>query len=488
MQRPPVIINQNTDRNVLDTDRVGRLLFILAMPAFLGMFVQTLYNVVNTIFIGHAVDTAGNPIGMVAIAGLSIVFPIQMLFMGIGMMVGMGGTSLISRFIGSGEKEKAERALGNGITCIVILSLVITAIILPNINGFLRLIGASKEVLPYAREYLTIIVSATVFNLVGLTLLNFVRAEGNARVGMIANIIGATLNIILDSIFILWLKMGVTGAALGTVIAQIVALIYLGMYYLSGSSYLKFRRSNLRLDMGILKGMFSIGASSFVQTVAGSLSAMFLIREVVSYGGDVYLSAFGIIQRVMMFATMPAMVTGQGVQPILGFNYGAKRYGLALKALKIATIASTSLSLMAFIILYTIPGPIIKIFNTDPALVAAGIKASRLIFLSMPVMGLVMVGATSFMSIGKAVQAFITAAARPVLFLIPAVLVLPRLLGLEGVFLSFPTSDFFTLILTVALIIPVINQFRRAGADDKGKPPEPLPAPRIPVENVRIDK
>ncbi len=477
MQRIPDTKNQKMTRNVLDTEHVGRLLVKLATPAFFGMFVQTLYNVVNTIFIGHAHDALGNPIGMKAIAGLSIVFPVQMLFMGVGMMVGMGGTSLISRFIGSGEKDKAERTLGNGITCIVVLGVLITAVILPNINNFLRLIGASDDVLPYAREYLTIIVSATVFNLIGMALLNFVRAEGNARVGMIANIIGAGLNIVLDAIFILWLKMGVTGAALGTVIAQIVALVYLSSYYLSGSSYLKFHRSNLKLDPAILKGMFSIGASSFVQTVAGSTSAMFLMRQVITYGGDIYLAAFGIIMRVMMFATMPAMVTGQGVQPILGFNYGARRFGLALKALKIATMASTALSLVGFIFLYAIPGPIIKIFNTDPALVAAGIKASHLIFWSMPLMGLVMVGATSFMSIGKAKQAFILALARPVLFLIPAVLIMPRLLGIEGVFLSFPTADFFALILTVVLIIPVIRQFRRAAAEQAGQPPGFVPAP-----------
>jgi putative MATE family efflux protein len=490
MRRMPDTIKPLQDRNVLDTDHVGRLLVKLATPAFFGMFVQTLYNVINTIFIGHAVDTAGHPIGMVAIAGLSIVFPVQMLFMGVGMMVGMGGTSLISRFIGSGDKDKAERTLGNGITCVIILSVLITAVILPNINGFLRLIGASSEVLPYARDYLTIIVSATVFNILGMTLLNFVRAEGNARVGMIANIIGAGLNIVLDAIFILWLKMGVTGAALGTVIGQITALIYLCTYYYSRSSYLNFHRKNLRLDAGIMKGMFAIGASSFVQTVAGSMSAMFLIREVVSYGGDIYLSAFGIIQRVMMFAIMPAMVIGQGVQPILGFNYGARRFGLALKALKIATIASTTLSLLAFAILYTIPGPIIKIFNTDPALVEAGIRASRLIFWSMPLMGLVMVGATSFMSIGKAVQAFITAAARPVLFLIPAVLVLPRLLGLNGVFLSFPTSDFFTLILTTALIIPVIKQFRKAAKEQQEEKPGILPPGGLleSVEHGRINE
>jgi putative MATE family efflux protein len=451
---------QNHNPNILDTEHIGKLLFTLTMPAFFGMFVQTLYNVVNTIFIGHI------PNGEIAIAGLSIVFPVQMLFMGIGMMVGMGGTSLISRFIGSRDNDRAERTLGNGITCIIILSVLVTVILLPNIDRFLRLIGASDMVLPYAREYLVIIVSGTVFNLIGMALLNFVRAEGNARVAMIANILGAGLNILLDWLLIVVLNMGVKGAALGTVIAQSVVLIYLSIYYLSKSSYLTFHPKNLRLDASILKPMFAIGVSSFVQTIASSISAMFLLREVVAYGGDIYLSAFGIIQRVMMFATMPAMVIGQGVQPILGFNYGAGRFSLALKALKLATIASTAFSLIAFAIVYFIPGPIIKIFNTDPALVDAGIRVSHLVFWSMPLMGLVMVGSTSFMSIGKAIQAFITAVARPVLFLIPAVLVLPRLLGLNGVFLSFPTSDALTLVLTIALIIPVIREFQRNAATE----------------------
>ncbi|MGD0779612.1 MAG: MATE family efflux transporter [Dehalococcoidales bacterium] len=471
------MVKQNHNANILDTEHVGRLLFKLATPAFFGMFVQTLYNVINTIFIGHSTN------GEIAIAGLSIVFPVQMLFMGVGMMVGMGGTSLISRSIGSKENDRAERTLGNGITCIIILSVLLMAVLLPNIDRFLRLIGASNEVLPYAHDYLQIIVLGTVFNLVGMALLNFVRAEGNARVGMIANILGAGLNIVLDWIFIIELNMSVRGAALGTVIAQVVVLIYLSFYYLAKNSYLQFRVKNMRLEASILKPMFSIGVASFVQTAASSISAMFMLSTVVAYGGDIYLAAFGIIQRVMMFATMPAMVTGQGVQPILGFNYGAKRYKLALKALKIATIASTCFSLFSFAILYFIPGLVIKIFNTDPALVDAGIRASRLVFLSMPLMGLVMVGSTSFMSIGKAVQAFVTAVARPALFLIPAVLVLPKLLGLNGVFLSFPTSDFLTLILTIVLIIPIIKEFQRNAAAQSQSTNKLTPSP-TPVKHI----
>jgi len=263
----PNMQNQKRGHNVLDTDRIGWLLVKLTTPAFFGMFVQTLYNVVNTIFIGQFVGPLG-------IAGLSIVFPLQMLAMGIGMMVGMGGSSLISRFLGAGDVTSAERTVGNGISIGIILSLAITAAVLPLVNFWLRLIGASDAVLPYARDYLVIVISGTIFNVFAMSLLNFARAEGNARVGMTAMIIGGVLNIILDAVFIIWMGMGVTGAALGTVIGQFVSMVYLWSYYFTGSSYLKISMRTLRLDLRILKQMFAIGLASFVQTIAGSLSAM----------------------------------------------------------------------------------------------------------------------------------------------------------------------------------------------------------------------
>ncbi len=283
---------QNHNPNVLDTEHIGKLLVKLAMPAFFGMFVQTLYNVINTIFVGNFIDPSPEK-GMLAIAGLSIVFPLQMLAWGVGMMVGMGGSSLISRCIGSGRTEDAERTIGNGISLGFILSAGVMILVMPFTDFWLRLIGASDAVLPYASPYLLIIMSGNIFNVFANSLLNYSRAEGNARVGMIAMIIGALLSIILDAIFIIPLKMGVTGAALATVISQIVSMIYLLSYYLSGSSYLKIHLNNLRLDWAILKQMLAIGVGSFVQTVASSISAMFLFREVVAYGGDIYVSTSG---------------------------------------------------------------------------------------------------------------------------------------------------------------------------------------------------
>jgi len=462
---------QNGNRSILDTDKIGRLLVSLSLPVFFGMFVQTLYNVVNTIFIGHFV-------GPLAIAGLSIVFPLQMMCWGLSMMVGFGASSLMSRYLGAGEPERAEHVLGNAVVINIVFSLALTAAILVNVNFWLRLIGASDEVLPFARDYAVIVIGGTVFNVFGNTLLNLVRAEGNSRVGMTAMIIGAVLNIILDSIFIVWLGWGASGAALGTVIAQIVAMVYLLSYYFTGSSYLKIRTAYLKLDFRILKDMLAIGVASFVQTVATSLSAMFVIRLVVEFGGDIALSAFGIIQRVMMFAFMPAIVFGQGMQPILGFNFGAKRYHLAIKSLTMAYIAATSLSFVAFFVLYFLPRPIISIFTTDASVVESAIYAARHIFISLPVVGTAMVGSSAFQSLGKATQAFITALARPVGFLIPAALLLPRFLGLDGVWYSFPVSDGLTFILTVILTIPIIREFRRA-ATGKTPPEKQLAGARL---------
>lgn len=467
--------NQNPNHNILDTDRVGWLLVKLATPAFFGMFVQALYNVINTIFVGQFVGT-------LAIAGLSIAFPLQMLVMGLSMMVGMGGASVVSRLLGKGEISRAELALGNGISIGIILGVLSMVAILPFVDFWLKLIGASEAVLPYASEYLVLIIAGSVFNILAMALLNLARSEGNARVGMVAMILGAVMSIILDAVFIIWLKMGVRGAALGTVISQIIAFGYLISYYVTGSSYLKIRLSNLRLDLSILKAMFSIGMASFVQTVAGSLSAMLLINMVVTYGGDVALGAFGIIQRVMMFAIMPGIVIGQGLQPILGYNYGAKRYHLALKTIKLAVIISTSLSMVAFLALYFVPEAFIRVFSEDPELIAIGAHAAKLVFLSMPVLGGVMVGQLIFQAIGKAKQAFITAIVRPVVFLIPLALILSRLWQLDGVFLAFPTSDTLTLILVVGLLSPIISQLRKAAAAQKLGDTGNLPSDRL-LEN-----
>jgi len=419
------------------------------------MFVMTLYNVVDTIFIGHYVGPLG-------IAGLSIVFPIQMLTMGIGQMTGMGGASVLSRLIGARNTLGAEHALGNALTFTLVISVVLMIVGLSNPDLWLRLMGASDTVLPYARDYMTIILTGVLFRTFAMSQNFLIRAEGNARVPMIGMIIGAGLNIVLDAIFIIPLGMGVKGAALATVIAQLISSLYFLRYYLSGKSFLRVHLQNMVIKWDILKSILAIGISSFARTAAQSLAVVFVNRTLLTFGGDLAISSYGLIQRIMMFALMPGVVIGLGMQPILGFNYGAKRYDRALKVIKIAIIAATSYSIIVFCALYFAPELFIRVFTTDSELIALAAHAASRIFFAAYLVGFIIVGSIVFQAIGKAPQAFITAIARPALFLLPLVFILPNYWQLDGVWLAFPITDALTSILVLVLLIPEIRMFRRS--------------------------
>ncbi len=442
------------NHNVLDDDRIGRLLFKLALPAFVGMFVITLYNVVDTIFIGRWVGSLG-------IAGLSVVFPLQMFSMGLGQMTGMGGASLVSRLIGAGNRARAEHALGNAITANILLSILLMVAGLANTDWWLGLMGASETVLPYARDYMSIILYGMIFQTLAMAVDGLIRAEGNARVPMIGMVIGAVSNIILDAIAVIPLNMGIKGAAWATVIAQIFSLAYVMSYYISGQSFLKIRWRNLVLKMGILKDILAIGVASFGRTIGGSLSMVFVNRMLSLYGGDYAVSAFGVVNRIMMFAIMPGIVIGQGLQPILGFNYGARRFDRALRVIKLAMTSASICSLVVFAVLYLAPAPIIGIFTSDAELIALATYAARRIFIAITLVGFMMVSSLVFQSIGKAKQSFVTSMARGVLFLFPLVFTLPRLFGTDGVWISFPITDGLSLVLALALLIPQLREFRR---------------------------
>ncbi len=461
---------QPDGRNVLDDDRVGRLLVKLAIPAFMGMFVMTLYNAVDSIFIGRFVGPLG-------IAGLSIVFPLQMFSMGVGAMFGMGGASLVSRMIGANRIERAEHALGNAISPIIILSLIIMITGLVNPDFWLRLMGASETILPYARDYMTIILYGMFFMTSAMSMNNLIRAEGNAVIPMLGMIIGAVSNIIMDAIFIVPLKMGIQGAALATVFAQIISVSFFLRYYLTGRSFLKIRPRNLLLNFGILKEIMAIGVASFARTLATSFSAIIINRLLVNYGGDLGVSAYGIINRLMMFAMMPAMVFGQGLQPVLGFNFGARRFDRALRAIKIAIIVSTCTASVMFLILYFLPHIFIGIFTVDTPLIDMGSYAAKRVFLALYLLGFMMVGSLTFQSIGAAKKAFITSLARPFLFLLPFVLILPQYMGLNGIFYAFPIADTCTFILTLFLLVPTIREFIRIKNEGGGPS---MPPPSIP--------
>lgn len=417
------------------------------------MFVMSLYNVVDTIFIGHAVGALG-------IAGLSIVFPVQMLTMGVGQMIGIGGASLLSRSLGARDLGRAERALGNGLLCVILFAVLLTAVGLSNSTFWAKLFGASETTLPYTRAYLDIILMGTVFRAFTMAANNLVRAEGNARVPMTAMVIGAILNIVLDAVFIMALGMGVRGAAIATVLSQVVTSLYLASYYLRGRSSVRLRLNALVPDVDVIKEILFIGFASFVRTTAGSLVAIVLNRTLVIYGGDLAVAAYGLVNRVMMFAGMPIIALGQGLQPVLGFSYGAKRADRALGAIRLSVMLATVFSIVGFVVLVFCPSPLMRIFTNELELVDQASHAATLVFLALYLVGFQIIGSTVFQAIGKAAPAFLTATSRQILFLIPLVLMLPRFLQIDGVWLSFPIADALSFILTLALFVPQIRGLR----------------------------
>jgi putative MATE family efflux protein len=462
--------NHTHDHNILDSSHIGKLLMKLTAPMFFGMLIQGTYQVVDTIFIGRYV-------GSDALAALSIIMPIQMLVMGAGNMVSVGGASLVSRLIGQRDHTRAETVLGNSLFFAVLFSAILTLAVVPFVGFWLRFIGTSSNVMPFATDYLTIVMSGTVFNITGLVLLSMARAEGNARVSMMSMFIQSILNVILDAIFMIWLKMGISGAAFAMIISQGVALFYVLSYYISGSSYLKLRWRYFIVDTKVVKDIFVIGVSQFLKSIVDCISAFILVKMFTLYGGDSGLSAFSIVQRVMMFASMPSMVLGQAMQPILGFNYGAKRFRAALRSINLSLVLSTILGTAALIVLLIFPAPIIRIFTTDPELIESCNLAFRLMFLGMPMFGFFNVAQLVFPSIGKALPTTLISVLRPLCFITPFALILSHFFQITGTWLTFPASDTMALFLVLAFVIPLLQKFRKAAREEAAAPPLDTNAP-----------
>jgi putative MATE family efflux protein len=446
------------DQSVLNDDRIGRLLLKLSIPAFIGMLVMTLYNVIDTIFISYKVGPLG-------IAGLSIVFPLQMLSLAIGQLAGIGGASPISRLIGAGNVPRAERVLGNSISLAVILSIVVSIVGLFNIDFLLRIMGSSDTILPYAKDYMTVILFGFVIQTLSMAMGSLIIAEGNARISMNGMIIGSVLNIVFCTVFVVGLNMGVRGSALATVLAQLISLSYYLWFRFSGKGFLKLQLKNLIIEWSVIKEICAIGVASFIQMLAVSLPIVFINRELGMYGGDIAISTFGILNRLMMFAILPGIVIGQGLQPILGFNYGARRFDRALRSIKIAMIAATICSVVAFSVLYFIPQPIIRIFTDDAQVISLASHGAKDMFLTAYLAGFLMVGSTIFQALGKAIPSFITAIARSALFLIPMVLILPHFWQLDGVWLAYPVTDALTCVLVITLFIPQMQSLQKRNRD-----------------------
>lgn len=438
----------NENSKLLGEEKIPKLLTRLAVPATIGMIFNALYNLVDTIVLGRGV-------GHLAIGGLAISFPIQMIIMAFAMMIGIGAASAISRSLGAGNVEKADHIAGNAFLTIVILSTIMMAFGLTFLTPILKLFGATPELLPYAQEYMSVIFIGSIVFSSAVAGNNLIRSEGNAKAAMISMIIGTGMNIILDPLFVFYFNMGIRGAAIATIIAQFLSFIYVAHYFLSDRSTLKILPHHLIPDLEIIKEIMTVGFPSFMRQVAGSFLAIVINNSLSYYGGNIAISVYGIVNRVMMFILMPMFGTVQGFQPIAGFNYGAKKFDRVNEVIKSAIKRLVIYSTIGFLVIQLFPEAIISVFTQEAEVIELGTEVIRIIMLMIPIVGIQIISASLFQSLGKAKPALILSMLRQTLLLIPLVLILPRIFdfGLFGIWLAFPISDGISTILSVMLLL-----------------------------------
>jgi putative MATE family efflux protein len=428
----------------LRTMPVPRLLTSLSLPAMLAMFVNALYNFVDAIFVGQGVGPLG-------IAALSISFPLQMLIGAVGLMFGVGGASMASRFLGAGEKEKADRTLGTAVGFVFILGLTAFILLQVYLDEVLVFVGATAETLPYAREYARTVLLGFIPLSMAMAANNFIRAEGNARMSMMIMIAGAVTNIILDPIFIFAFGWGVRGAALATIIGQMLNFV-LGYAYIIGrkSSY-HFRLRYLVPSMDLAGEIVGLGVPTLLRQT-GTSALLIVVNNVIrSYSSepDIMIAVMGVINRLMMFSLMPLFGLVQGMQPIAGFNYGARQYSRVKEVVNTAFRRGIVISTAFFLLFMLFPGALMNLFSSDATLIERGTYFLRVIFLMLPLVAFQIIGASYFQALGKVLPSFLLSTSRQFLLLLPLVLLFAAIGGVQGMAWAFPVSDLATVVLTM---------------------------------------
>lgn len=426
----------------LGEESVGRLLWKFSIPSIVGMLVNALYNIVDRIFVGRGV-------GVLGISAVSIASPIAHIIMAFGMLVGIGAAITVSIKLGEKNKEEAEHILGNAFTLLIVVSILVTVIGIIFVDPFLRLFGASEEVLPLTKQFITIILFGAVLQNIGVGLNNIIRSEGNPRISMYTMLIGAILNTIFNPLFIFVFHLGIRGSALATIVSQMVCSIWVFSHFMGKKSVLKFKVSNLKLNYYIVKQIFTIGMSFFLTQLAASVISIILNKSLQSYGGDIAIAAMGIINSILMLIFMPIFGINQGSQPIIGYNYGAKNFHRVKKALKLCILAATVISTVGFIIVELFPRAIISVFSSnDVELINIGSTGIRIFLAMLPIIGFQIVSSSYFQVVGKAKISTFLSLSRQVIVLLPLLIILPNFFKLNGIWIAGPTADVLSSIVT----------------------------------------
>jgi len=435
------------DRNyILGKEKEFKALMKLSIPATIAMLVNAIYNIIDTIFIGRGVGSLG-------IAGLSIYLPIQMIIMSVALLIGIGTSSIVSIKLGNNDLDGANKVSGNLFLIISIFSITLSIFGFLFAEEIVKIFGASIEVLPYAADYArTMFLGVLVFPFC-VASNNLIRAEGNAKDSMNAMIIGMIANIFLDYILIYVFDFGIKGAGIATSISKGLTFVYM-IYYFNTKSYIKIKLKYLNIDFNILKQIISIGSSAFITQAAMSLVALILNYSLYKYGGNQAVSVYGIVYKLTLFILMPLTGLVQGMQPIIGYSKGANNNNRINNILKVSIISSTIVSSVLTLVIFIAPKLIIGLFTTDTMLINEGSNVIKLIILIYPLIGIYQVAIGFYQSIGKGSQSLFLSLLRQIIFFIPLSFILPLIsnLGLFGIWLAFPISDFLTILVTLIFI------------------------------------
>ncbi|PRR83274.1 MATE family efflux transporter [Clostridium vincentii] len=451
-------------QNILGEEKISKLLLKFSIPAIIGMLVNALYNVVDRIFIGNIPDVGG-----IALTGVGLTMPIMTIILAFGMLIGIGTSARISLKLGEGKKDEAEKHIGNAFILILIISAAITILGLIFLNPILNIFAASPETEGYARDYMGIIFAGTIFSMMSFGLNHSIRSDGSPRIAMHSMLIGAIINIILDPVFIFTFNMGVKGAAIATVISQIASTIWVVYYFTKGKSNIKIKKENLKLDRTIIISIFSIGMSPFSMQVAQSVVQVLANNALKEYGGDLAIGAMTIINSIAMMFLMPIFGLNQGSQPLIGYNYGAKKYDRVKQTVKYAAIAATIMVTLGWAATQAVPELFIKVFNSDPELIDIGKNGLRIFLFMLPVIGFQVISSNYFQSIGKAKVSMFLSLLRQVILMIPCMIILPKFFGLNGVWLSGPVCDSIASVITGIMFYRSVKRLGKEKSIDQVK-------------------
>lgn len=439
----------------LGTESIGKLLAQYAIPAIIAMTASSLYNMVDSVFIGHGVGT-------MAISGLALTFPLMNLAAAFGSLVGVGASTLISVKLGQRDYETAQRVLGNVFVLNIILGLVFTFGVLAFLDPILYFFGGSDATVGYAHDYMEIILYGNCITHLYFGLNAVLRASGHPQKAMYATIATVIINTILDPIFIYGFDLGIRGAAIATVVAQVISLMWQLRIFNNPNELLHFHKGIFRLKKKIVVDSLAIGMSPFLMNMAACFIVIVVNQGLKKHGGDLAIGAFGIVNRLVFIIVMIVMGFNQGMQPIAGYNFGAQQYARVNKVLKLTIIYATLVTTFGFAVGLFFPDIVVSIFTTDVELIALAADGLQITVFFFPIIGFQMVTSNFFQSIGMAGKAIFLSLSRQMLILLPCLLILPRFYGAAGVWYSMPVSDFLASLIAAAMLIIQFQKFKNS--------------------------